>query len=159
MYDERLAERPEIIVVNKIDLPAAREKLSHLEENMRDRGVDNVIAISALTRENLTEVIQRTFEYAANLPDMPETLSEEIRVYELEETDVPFNVVCENGVYYVSGDRIERAAAMTYWDYEEAVARFQKTLESLGVADALRSAGVRIGDSVFIGDFELEWSE
>ena len=159
LYDERLAERPEIVVVNKIDLPMARENLSHLEENMRDRGVDNLIAISALTRENLTEVIQRTFEFAANLPDTPETGPEEIRVYELEETDVPFNLVCENGVFYVSGDRIERAAAMTYWDYEEAVARFQKTLESLGVAEALQIAGVRIGDSVFIGDFELEWSE
>ena len=65
----------------------------------------------------------------------------------------------QDGVYYVSGERIERAAAMTYWDYDEAVSRFHKTLETLGVADALESAGVRRGDTVFIGDFELEWSE
>ena len=57
------------------------------------------------------------------------------------------------------GERIERAAAMTYWDYEEAVLRFQKILEVLGVSDALKAEGVTIGDTVFIGDVELEWAE
>ena len=48
---------------------------------------------------------------------------------------------------------------MTYWDYDEAVTRFQKTLEALGVARALEDAGIRSGDTVFIGDYELEWTE
>ena len=48
---------------------------------------------------------------------------------------------------------------MTYWDYDEAVTRFQRTLDAMGIADALKHAGVADGDTVFIGDFELEWSE
>mgnify|MGYP000128505981 CR=1 FL=1 len=74
-------------------------------------------------------------------------------------------------VIYYKGEKIEdvtvhpataphvRAAAMTYWDYEEAVNRFQRTLETLGITEALREAGAKKGDTVFIGEYELEWSE
>jgi GTP-binding protein len=59
----------------------------------------------------------------------------------------------------VTGKRVERAALMTYWDYDEAVARFQNILEALGITKALEDAGVEVGDTVFIGDFELEWTD
>jgi len=48
---------------------------------------------------------------------------------------------------------------MTYWDYDQAVTRFQRILESMGVSDALLEAGVRSGDTVHIGDMELEWGD
>jgi GTP-binding protein len=71
-----------------------------------------------------------------------------------------FEIVQEDeGLYRVTGKRIERAAAMTYWDYDEAVTRFQNILETLGISAALEKAGVKVGDTVFIGDFELEWSD
>ena len=55
--------------------------------------------------------------------------------------------------------RIERAAAMTYWEYDEAVNRFQRILGALGITDALRDAGVTAGDTVLIGNVVLEWAE
>jgi len=64
-----------------------------------------------------------------------------------------------DGSFVVSGARIERAAAMTYWDHDEAVLRFQHILETLGVSGGLESAGVQAGDTVYIGEYELEWSE
>ena len=80
--------------------------------------------------------------------------------YELPEQEVVFNIVREGqGVYRVEGKRIERAAAMTHWDYDDAIMRFQNILETLGVSGALEEAGVRVGDTVHIGDFELEWSD
>ncbi len=160
LYDDRLVERPEIVVVNKIDLPAAREYLELLEESLIERGIERPLAISALTRENVEGLIQRVFELYARLPERNVKLYNETPVYELSDDEgVPFDLEIDNGIYYVRGDRIERAAAMTYWDYEEAVMRFQRTLEAMGVAAALEQAGVSIGDTVFIGDFELEWSE
>jgi GTP-binding protein len=48
---------------------------------------------------------------------------------------------------------------MTYWEYPQSVRRFQKILATLGVEDALRKAGVQEGDTVLIGEFELEWSD
>ncbi len=160
LFDERLAEKPEIVVVNKIDLPVAREYLALLEDSLLERGVTKPLAISALTHENINRLIQLVFEQSANLPSRHDQLLDETPTYELgEDAGPPFDLALDDGVYYVSGERIERAAAMTYWDYEEAVSRFQKTLEAMGIVAALEEAGVTPGDTVFIGDFELEWSE
>ena len=59
----------------------------------------------------------------------------------------------------VRGQAIERAAAMTYWEYDQSVRRFQRILRALGIEDGLREAGVSAGDTVFIGEFELEWQD
>jgi GTP-binding protein len=48
---------------------------------------------------------------------------------------------------------------MTYWEYEEAVRRFQRMLTKIGVTESLREAGAKDGDTVYIGDHELEWRE
>lgn len=159
LYDEKLGERPEIVIVNKADIPEVREYWDLLKEQLEERGVVNPLLISAISRENVSVLIQRVFEVMSTLPEVELEEATEIPIYELDEDNVTFDVEVEDGVYYVTGERIERAAAMTYWDYEEAVSRFQKTLEILGVSDALEKSGVKVGDTVFIGDFELEWSE
>lgn len=159
LFDENLAERPEILVVNKIDLPEAREYWDLLRESLAERGISDPLAISALTQENVVALIRRVFEIATNPPRRDERSFDVSPVYELEEQELPFEIVVDSGVYFVRGDRIERAAAMTFWDYDEAVLRFHKTLDVLGVVDALAKAGVRNGDTVFIGEFELEWSD
>ena len=48
---------------------------------------------------------------------------------------------------------------MTYWEHDQAVERFQRILEVLGIRKALAQAGIQEGDSVFIGEYELEWSD
>ena len=48
---------------------------------------------------------------------------------------------------------------MTYWEEFEAVRRFQRILEALGIDAALRKAGIQQGDTVFIGEYELEWQD
>ncbi|MDE2748902.1 MAG: GTPase ObgE [Chloroflexota bacterium] len=159
LYDANLAERPEIVAVNKIDLPEAREYWALLKESLLERDIADPLAISALTRENVERLIQRVFEQADNLPQREASTDDAAPVYELDDDGLPFELVVEDGVYFVSGDRIERAAAMTYWDYDEAVLRFHKTLETLGVVAALAKAGVKPGDTVYVGDFELEWSD
>jgi GTP-binding protein len=69
-----------------------------------------------------------------------------------------FSVELESdGAWRVRGKAVERAAEMTYWEYDEAVRRFQGLLEHLGVEAALLEAGVESGDTVRIGEYELEW--
>jgi GTP-binding protein len=48
---------------------------------------------------------------------------------------------------------------MTQWEYDEAAVRFQRIMEAMGIAEALIEAGVRQGDTVLIGDYELEWHD
>ena len=65
----------------------------------------------------------------------------------------------DDASWRISGAAIERSAAMTYWEHEGSVRRFQKLMEKLGVDEALRKAGIQEGDTVHVGDYELEWQE
>lgn len=159
LYDERLAERPQIVVFSKMDLPEARERWPQLEQALASRGV-KALAISAATHENITPLLQAVFTQMENLPLEQVRLPTETPLYEMQDDRVPFEIERQaRGVYVVRGKRIERAAAMTYWDNEEAILRFQEILATLGISEALEKAGVKVGDTVIIGDFELEWSE
>ncbi|MCK6578189.1 MAG: GTPase ObgE [Anaerolineae bacterium] len=158
LYDERLRERPQIVAFNKIDLPEAQERLEAFQKALAAENVE-VLPISGATRQGLQTLIQRVFAIYDALPDQTPII-ETMPVYDLPEEQLAFTIeTMEEGVFRVVGKRIERAAAMTYWDYEEAILRFQRMLDTLGVTDALRRAGVKEGDSVFIGEHELEWSD
>jgi GTP-binding protein len=159
LYDERLGQRPQIVVFNKIDLPEAQAKWAEIEPLLRERGVE-AVAISAATQTDVKPLIQRVFALIDSLPEPELAPVVETPVYELPEDEISFEITRdEEGAYHVTGKRIERAASMTYWDYEEAVLRFQRILETLGISEALIKAGVQVGDTVYIGDFELEWTD
>ncbi|MCC6804831.1 MAG: GTPase ObgE [Anaerolineae bacterium] len=159
LYDEKLGQRPQIVVLNKIDIPEVRERSAQIIADLKALGVERPMAISGATRENVTALVQRVFAEFAALPET-EPLTEEMPVYTLPEEDVTFGVErLGEGEYRVVGKRIERAAAMTYWDYDEAILRFQRLLDTVGVTEALREAGVQEGDIVHIGNHELEWSD
>ncbi|MCC6613240.1 MAG: GTPase ObgE [Anaerolineae bacterium] len=156
LYDDRLKERPQIVAFNKMDLPEVQERWKDIEPKLRKLGVE-VMPISGATRLNVDLLVQKMFALAQTLPKQAPTI--ETPVYTLTD-DVPFSVERESDTEYrVTGKRIERAAAMTYWEYDEAVYRFQRILETLGVTEALREAGVQEGDTVHIGKHELEWSD
>ncbi len=158
LYDEKMGNKPQIVVLNKMDLPEAAAKWDRIRDELAARGV-TALAISAATQQNITPLIQQMFALHATLPEETPFV-DEMPVYELREEDMGFDVMRESpGIFRVSGKKVERAANMTYWDYEEAVIRFHNLLETLGVTTALKAAGVQEGDTVFIGDHELEWSD
>ena len=80
-------------------------------------------------------------------------------VYRVESDPREFRVEQVADGWRVHGDAIERAAAMTYWEYFQSVRRFQRIMETLGIDQALREAGVQQGDTVYIGEYELEWRD
>jgi len=157
LFDEHLASRPQIVAFNKMDLPDSQERWPSLKAELERRGYE-VLAMSALARQGTREVLYRAAQRVAVTP--ARALVEEMPVYKPEADIVAFNITREpDGAYRVQGARIERAAKMTYWEHDEAVQRFQKILEILGVRKALAAAGIHEGDTVYIGDFELEWSD
>ena len=74
-----------------------------------------------------------------------------------EEDEEAFEIEERDGNFHVRGKRIERLAAMTEWSLVEGVDRFQRILLATGVWEALEEAGVKPGDTVYIGDAELQW--
>lgn len=159
LYDERMASKPQIVAFNKIDLPDVQAKWEALKPEFERLGVD-VLPISAATQMNVRQLVDAVFAKIDTLPDEEPLHVIAPALSEPDDTSIPFKItVDDDGAYRVSGHRIERAAAMTHWDNEEAIMRFQEILEVLGVSQALEERGIRVGDTVIIGDYELEWSE
>ena len=161
-YDERLAGRPQIVVLNKMDLPEAQERWPALKAKAEAAGYP-VFAISAAAHQGTDELMQ----YAARR-------LQEIRQEEAERTsseidmagpvlrpmpDDAFTVTKEKGVYIVRGKRVERLLSMTDLENEESMDRLQVTLAKMGVTQALENAGVKVGDIVRFGKVELYWGE
>jgi GTP-binding protein len=117
------------------------------------------MVISALARTNTREMLIRAYQKLEEAPAVAET-ELPLPVYRPKEDPREFIVTREgSNEWRISGVAIERAASMTYWQHDGSVRRFQKIMETLGVDEALRKAGVQEGDTVAIGDFELEWQE
>jgi GTP-binding protein len=157
LFDPDLAHKPQVVAVNKMDLPAAQERWGALQEELKTRGFES-FAVSALTRRGTREVLYRAARLLEEMP--PAAPAAEPPVYRAAEDPSAFSIEREaDGGWRVCGKRIERAAEMTYWELDEAVARFQRILELIGIYRALQEAGVRQGDAVRIGRHELEWKD
>lgn len=156
LFDEKITEKPQIVAFNKMDLPDVRERWPDIEKKLVDLGYE-VIPVSTVSRENITKLMWRAVELLKTAPE-PEPV-EAMPVYRAAEDPKSFNLKRTDDGWIVSGEAIERAAAMTYWEHHESVRRFQRIMESIGLDEALREAGIEEGDTVHIGEYSLEWQD
>ncbi len=163
-YDERLATRPQIVVLNKMDLPEAQERWPALKAKVEAAGYP-AFAISAVTHQGTSELMQ----YAAQrLQEIQQEEAERAAAQAISDVEGPvlrpkpedaFSITREKGVYIVKGKRVERTVNMTNLESEESMDRLQVTLAKMGVTSALEEAGVKVGDKVRFGKIELVWGE
>ncbi len=158
LFDPQLAEKPQIVVFNKMDLNEVQEQWPDIQAELEKRGYE-AYSVSAVAGTGVRQVLYRAQQLLNELPPVPVLTSDELPVYRPESDPREFEVERIPEGFRVHGESIERAAAMTYWEYGQARRRFQRILQVLGIEDALIKAGVQVGDSVFIGEYELEWAE
>jgi GTP-binding protein len=115
-----------------------------------------VFAISAVTGQGTRELLYAVLRMLESMPAEPVSV-EEPKVFRPAEEDDAFEVVSEGRQFRLRGRRVERMAAMMDWTNDEAVSRFQRRLKAMGVLEALERSGVKVGDTVVINDYELEW--
>jgi GTPase len=156
-YSPRLAAKPQIVVLNKMDLPDAQAWWPLVREAMKERGIE-VHAISAATQEGVQPLVQRVYQVLQTLPE-EEPAPDRPAILRPAEHEDAFTIEREEDAWRVHGVRVERIAAMTPFVLPEAAARFQRQLRAMGIEDALREAGVEPGDLVRIANRELEWGE
>ncbi len=154
-FDRRLAERPQIVVLNKMDLPQARELWPEISRALEERGHDP-LAISAVTGEGVQVLLRRVVALLEEQADEPVVLPQQ-KVFRPAPDQNAFEIVREGDYWRVKGIAVERRAAMTNWDLDEAVLRFQHMLDAMGITEALEQAGAGPGDTVVIGEAVLEW--
>lgn len=159
LFDPELSRKPVIVALNKIDLPEVQERWPAIKQQLTNHGVKEPVAISALARTGLEPILWECAELLKTAPEP--VVVKDIPVYRPAEDPQAFTITrTDDGGYKVSGVAIERAAKMTYWEFEGSVRRFQKLIEALGVEERLRQMGIQNGDTVYIGDdHELEWQD
>src|SRR3990172_2341699 len=158
LFDPNLAKKPQLVTLNKIDQSEVQERLGEIQKKFKKLKVE-LMTISALARTNTRELLIKAHRKLQETPPLEE-VELPLPVYKPKEDPREFVVTREGAnEWRISGTAIERAASMTYWQHDGSVRRFQKIMGALGVDQALRSAGVQEGDTVAIGDFELEWQE
>ena len=156
LFDEKISEKPQIVAFNKMDLPDVQERWPEVQQAITKLGYE-VMPVSTVTHENVDKLLWRVETLLLEAPE-PEAV-ETMPVYRASEDPKAFTVKQTEEGWEVHGDAIERAAAMTYWEHRESVRRFQRLMENIGVDDALREAGIKEGNMVFIGDYALEWQD
>jgi GTP-binding protein len=157
LFNPRLAGKPQLVVLNKMDLPQAQELWPSVEEEMARRGVP-ACSLSAATGFGVRQMLYQVLQMLEGLSEEPEVTLEGTAVFRPPEEDGGFTISVKDGVFRVEGRQLERLVARTDWRYDESVRRLHRALEGLGVTKALEEAGVQEGDTVYVGETELEWS-
>ncbi len=160
-YSPQLMDYPEVIAGNKLDLSGTEEKLSELRHEVNNvEGIEiPVFGISAATGEGLDELVRFLFRRVNEITRESPALEveKEIRVDDLAEKPLKVDVI--DGVYLVTGTAIEKMAAKTDFENEEALQRFQAFTRKIGLDKELKKKGIQEGDTVRIGDEEFNFYE
>jgi len=160
LFNPMLADKVQLVVYNKIDVPHVRERWPDVEATLHQQGVNDPVAISAATGEGVQELLYRVAQALDQAPQPVIIPPEEARVWRLPEDEEAFHIDynAAEQTWVVRGARVERVARMTTWDHYDAIMRFQRILDRMGVTEALEAAGVQDGDTVRIGSVELVWT-
>lgn len=155
-YRMNLTKRPMIVVANKMDVLEAKKNLEEFKKK-----VDvPVVEISAYTKENLDELLYKIADTLAVTKEFSlfEDEEEEEVEYGFAEEEAFFTIEKQSdGVYNVTGNKLQRLFEMTDFDSDYGRLRFARQLRTYGLDDALRKLGVQNGDTVRIFDFEFEF--
>jgi GTP-binding protein len=151
-YGAGLADRPRVVVLNKIDVPDGRELAEMVRPDLESRGYQ-VFEVSAVSHEGLREL---SFALASIVAETraarPPQESTRVVIRPKAVDDAGFTVTAEeDGLFRVRGEKPERWVRQTDFANDEAVGYLADRLNRLGVEDELVKAGARAGDGVAIG--------
>lgn len=155
-YEYHLLERPQIIVANKMDGDEAEENLNKFKEKLGDQ---KVFPIIAPIHEGIDAVLYAVADALETAPDFFNQEEEQESVlYTYKEEEKPFTIHNKgNGVWEVTGKKVERLVQMASFTTDDGFQRFALQIRNMGIDDALREAGCEDGDTVRLYDFEFEF--
>jgi len=153
-YSPELAQKPMIVVANKMDVYGADVGMELLREELPGVEVFPISAIAGIGIRELLYAIQK------RLVELPPIIGYEPEVWEQDtSSELGFEVVRDNEAYVLTGFRVQRLLRGVNFDDEESVRYFQRTLRTSGMIDALRDAGAEDGDTIRVGDTEFDFTD
>ena len=157
-YNELLTKLPQIIAVNKIDMPEAKANLTRVQEYFGNR---KIFPISAITGESVDALMQQAYRSLQHLETRARKEAETTITLEQELSPEPaarFELVETEEGFVVTGAEPRRAVLMTDMENEQALVLLYRKLKNMGVINALARAGAVEGDTVQIDEFEFTYS-
>ncbi len=156
LYSEKLADKPQIVLANKADLPMFHDNYEVFKAELEEMGYQ-VFPISAATKQGIPEVLNYTWE---TLSKMPRDAEEED--YEMYDPDLigkndEITVTKAEDAYEVEGMRVRKIVGSTNFDDYESLQYFQRSLIKCGVIGMLEDAGIQEGDTVRMYGVEFDF--
>ena len=156
-YSEKLSQRKQIIVANKIDVMQDEELYKELEKVARENNME-IYKISAATGAGISELIKHVAKVLKTLPKEDLIEIADRKVYTLEDEN-EYTIEKVDGKFIIKGEAVERIMRRVNIADNESLYYFQKSLDNLGVNQKLKEMGIKEGDLVVIDDYELEWED
>jgi len=157
-YSPTLAQKKEIVILNKIDLTS--ESIKKIEKQLIDAGIPLHTSISAIAKMN-TEALMKYL--------LPLVLAERTYVPEEPREDIPvlkphlesdrmgsYTINHEGDVIRVSGQRLEQFTKMTNFDQKGGISRFCDVIERIGLRKALERERTDDKMKIYIGDTRID---
>ena len=157
-YSDKLANRKQIIVANKIDALQDDENLKKIEKLAKENDIE-VYKISAVTGEGLEELFNHVGEIIKTLPKEEVVDIDETMVYTLDDEKDQFDIEVKGTEFIVTGPAVERLMGRVNIGDNESYAYMERMIKKLGIDEALRAKGVKEGDTVKLLEWEFEWYE
>ncbi len=156
-YSSELGTRPEIVAANKMDAPGSDENVKRLRDYLTPRGIE-VFEVCAEIGDGTDALLEKASDMLDKLP-VPQPVEEDgvIEEWALEKDDAGFEIIQEDGIYYVEGHVIQEILAKTDPEDPDSMRHFQKLLKDFGVIKALRRAGAKTGDTVSLEGLEFDF--
>lgn len=156
-YHPGLAGLPRVVAVNKADLPLAKAQHQALAPSLKRRGIPCLL-ISAAARQGLDALKRGLLARVRSAPaSLLERGAKEAPRHRLYTPAARFSVKSAPGGWILEGAEVEKWMALTNFDNAEAVRKLKYVFEKIGVAKALREAGVQPGDTVTVGKEEFTY--
>lgn len=159
LYSEELAKKPEIVAGTKIDLPEAEEKKKLLEDYFAKKG-QTVYFISNVTGAGIKELMYKLAEAVKTFrPKYKKETLKKVKLYQMPSKPEMTVVKLASHQWKATGPLVEKVAAMTDFNNEEAISYLYYRLKKMGLEDYLKKAGVKEGDEVVIGKAVFTYSQ
>ena len=157
LFNPALAQKPQLVAVNKIDLPQVEEKLESITEAFGVVGI-RPLFISAASGKGLDELkaaALKLLEEATGREKAAETPAG--KVFRPRPREAAISVSREGDVWVVVAPDLERLVTGTDTRDAEARRQLQGQFNRLGLTAVLKRAGVTVGDRVRLGKLEWKW--
>lgn len=156
-FSPKLLTKKEIIIANKMDLPASNNNICKFKSKVNQE----IYEISALNNQNVDTLIDVLGNLVKNTSEevlYEDNIQESYILYQFKK-EKPFTIVKDNNMFIIKGNKVEKIFKMMNFNTEEAISRFSKKLRNMGVDDELEKLGVKEGDIIKVLDYEFEYTK